>query len=182
MATRTIQIELPPDVYRHFEEKARLERHDDVSHYLSKTLHRVSLVEAAGRYTAPEMLREVARLPWDFRAPNTPIFCRPEQVFQSKQRPNEAYLKSLFPADLQEPLDALSLLDDSSLHKVVADGFPEAASHRLEDLHLKAQRSSLTDEEIEEQTRLMESHERLMVLRAEAAFLLSTRGHDVASS
>ncbi len=83
------------------------------------------------------------------------------------------------PPDLANLLVPLSSLGDDALWKLARDRLPRRASARLESLHLKAQRTELTDDEVQEERRLMDHYERAILVRAEAVWLLKERGHDV---
>lgn len=81
--------------------------------------------------------------------------------------------------DLAAAVAALRGLDDDALRKAARDRFPEEAAGRFQDLNLKQQRDGLTESELEEVADLRRGYERVVLLRAEAAWLLKERGHDV---
>lgn len=80
---------------------------------------------------------------------------------------------------LSEPLEQLSSLPNEALEKVARDRFPEKLSRELETLNLKDQREGLTESEQEKREKLLQGYERVILLRAEAALVLKTRGQAV---
>lgn len=83
------------------------------------------------------------------------------------------------PADLEEALSSLSLLDDQALWQAARSHLPVEAATRLENLHLKRQSEGLTETETQTLSRLVREYERAMLVRARAAVLLKQRGCDV---
>ncbi len=81
--------------------------------------------------------------------------------------------------DLAAAVSALRGLDDNALRKTAKERFPEEASTRFQALNFKQQRDGLTESELEEVVELRRGYERVVLLRAEAAWLLKERGHDV---
>ncbi len=81
--------------------------------------------------------------------------------------------------DLAAAASALRGLDDDALRKAARDRFPEEAAARFQALNLKQQRDGLTEPELGELAELRRGYERVVLLRAEAAWLLKERGHDV---
>jgi plasmid stability protein len=86
-----------------------------------------------------------------------------------------------FPADLQEAISPLALLDDESLWRAARSQLAAEVAAELENLHLKQQREALTETEAETLAGLVRQYERAMLVRAQAAALLKQRGHDVSS-
>ncbi len=82
------------------------------------------------------------------------------------------------PPDLREIVAPLRRLDDQALRRAAMDRFPEEAAARFAELNRKQQREGLTDEEVKALDHLRRGYERVMVVRAEAAALLTQRGHD----
>lgn len=193
MAKRTISIELPQEVYQRFAEQARLDLFDDVSLYISKGLSRVAneakdppptidfTVWLEAETTLVDAVHKVADKTTGVTSASAAVIAASDDLVPRlpASAPQVREPKDLLTDNLRAALDTLSELDDLALQKVVDDDFPTSASQRLETLNLKAQQASLTSEEIEEQAKLLDSHERLMLLRAEAAFLLKSHGHDV---
>ncbi len=119
----------------------------------------------------------------------------PEKIYrrfhhraQESQRTVEAELLSAvvavyeddeLPAELSEPLNQLRVLDDDALWQAARSAMPPESAARLEDLHFKRQSEGLTSDEASESARLLETYERYMLVRAQAAVLLKERGHDV---
>ena len=73
----------------------------------------------------------------------------------------------------------MALLDDESLWRAAGNRLAADVVEHLEALHLKAQDEGLTDAEAQEAAALTRRYERGMLVRAEAAYLLKQRGHDV---
>ncbi len=86
--------------------------------------------------------------------------------------------EDLSPA-LAAAASALRGLDDDALRIAARDRFPEKAAARFQALNLKQQRDGLTETELGELAELRRGYERVVLLRAEAAWLLKERGHDV---
>lgn len=84
------------------------------------------------------------------------------------------------PAELEDAISPLALLDDEALWRAARSHFPAEASAQLESLHLKRQSEGLTEIETQTLAGLMRQYERAMLVRAQAAALLKQRGHDVA--
>jgi len=85
------------------------------------------------------------------------------------------------PDDLVSSLDHLTLLDDADLWRAARSHLAPADAERLEAIHLKRQRVGLDAVEEDEQTLLSRAYDRFMLIRAQAAYLLAQRGHDVSS-
>jgi len=83
------------------------------------------------------------------------------------------------PADLDEAISPLSLLDDDALWRAARTHLPTEAAAQMENLHLKRQRKGLTEPEAQILTGLVRQYERTMLVRAQAAALLKQRGCDV---
>jgi plasmid stability protein len=81
--------------------------------------------------------------------------------------------------ELEEELASMALLDDESLWRAARNRLAAETVERLESLHYKAQDEGLTDTEAQEAATLTRRYERGVLVRAEAAFLLKQRGHDV---
>jgi plasmid stability protein len=81
--------------------------------------------------------------------------------------------------ELEEELASLALLDDESLWRAARNRLAAETVERLESLHFKAQDEGLTDTEAQEAATLTRRYERGVLVRAEAAYLLKQRGHDV---
>lgn len=86
------------------------------------------------------------------------------------------------PEDLGSTLASPSALDDDALRRLVRSQVPEADAHRLAKLADKRQRIGLDAAENAEAEELVERHDRVMLIRAEAGAILHRRGHDVMSS
>ncbi len=85
------------------------------------------------------------------------------------------------PVDLSDTLASLAALDDDSLWRMARRRVSDEDAARLAELGDKRQRVGLTGAELREAEELAERHDRILVVRAEAAALLKQRGHDVSS-
>ena len=85
------------------------------------------------------------------------------------------------PANLQEALTSLALLDDEALRRAADSRLGNEAVAELEALHFKQQRQGLTDAEMQRRGELIQQYERAMLVRAQATALLRQRGHDVST-
>lgn len=83
------------------------------------------------------------------------------------------------PADLEQAISPLALLDDTALWRAARSRFPTDSAERLEALHHKRQNEGLTTDEEQETATLMRQYERTILVRAQAAVLLKQRGHCV---
>ena len=83
------------------------------------------------------------------------------------------------PADLEEAITALTSLDDAALLRISQSRPAVEDGILLEALADKRQREGLTEAEERLLAELIERHDRVMVMRAEAIGLLHARGHDV---
>ena len=85
------------------------------------------------------------------------------------------------PQDIALELKQLKFLDDSYLWEVARQVVPSAKSARMQTLVLKQQNEGLTKHEEAEAKLLQHVAHRVMLLRAEAALLLKTRGHNIST-
>ena len=85
------------------------------------------------------------------------------------------------PADLNQALSPLALLDDASLWRAARTRLPAEAAEQMERLHLKRQREGLTEPEAQVLMGLVRQYERTMLVRAQAAVLLKQRRNDVSA-
>ncbi len=83
------------------------------------------------------------------------------------------------PADLNEALSPLALLDDEALRRAAHSHLSAEAAARMENLHLKRQREGLSEAEEQALDSLVRQYERAMLVRAQAAVLLKQRGQDI---
>jgi len=83
------------------------------------------------------------------------------------------------PADLEDAVAQLAVLDDAALFGAARAAMPSDAAEALEGLHHKRQREGLTEAEMEAAAALTRQYERFMLVRAEATALLVRRGRDV---
>ncbi len=83
------------------------------------------------------------------------------------------------PAELNEAISPLALLDDEALWRAARSHLPVEAAAQMENLHLKRQREGLIEAEAQTLAGLVRQYERAMLVRAQAAALLKQRGHDV---
>jgi hypothetical protein len=85
------------------------------------------------------------------------------------------------PADVADTLTSLGALDDSTLWQLARSRVADEDAARLAELGDKRQRVGLSSDELHEAEELIQRHDRVLVVRAEAAALLKLRGHDVSS-
>lgn len=85
------------------------------------------------------------------------------------------------PADLEAAIAALALLDDEVLWRVSRSQPTVEDGVLLDALVDKRRRQGLTDAEAQWLAELVDRHDRVMVLRAEAVARLRERGHDVSA-
>jgi hypothetical protein len=92
-------------------------------------------------------------------------------------------LRSLpgLPQDVKDELATFASLSDDVLWLLARSTLTEEQRQELADLNRKAQRCSLTDEEKAHQQELIDSYNRVLVRRAEAARLLKSRGYDLSN-
>ena len=83
------------------------------------------------------------------------------------------------PAELAAAVASLAVLDDEALWRTARSRLADELSRRTEELHHKRQREGLTAAETEEVAGLVRQYERVLLLRAKAAELLRSRGHDI---
>ena len=85
------------------------------------------------------------------------------------------------PADLKAMLDSLAALDDDTLWQLARSRVADEDIARLAELGDRRQRSGLTRDELDEADDLVQRHDRVIVVRAEAAAELKQRGHDISA-
>jgi hypothetical protein len=86
---------------------------------------------------------------------------------------------SELPADLEEAISPLSLLDDDALWRAAGSRLASEDAARMEELHHKREQEGLNEAESQVLAGLVRQYERSMLVRAQAAALLRQRGHDV---
>jgi plasmid stability protein len=77
---------------------------------------------------------------------------------------------------LAESLAALALLDNPDLERAAKTPLPAALAEDLEALHIKQQREGLTEVESVRSAHLSRAYEQSMLIRAQAAAILKSRG------
>ena len=87
-------------------------------------------------------------------------------------------LESL-PRNLAEAVEDLDVLDDEALWQAARSRLPAGQQEQLEALSFKQQSEGLSREERQSQERLLQTCDRVMLVRAHAARLLKERGHDI---
>jgi len=83
------------------------------------------------------------------------------------------------PIDVMDELKQLSFLDDEHLWRVAQQRVSEEKTVRIQILAEKQKAEGLTDSEQQEVLLLLQFANRTMLLRAEAAVLLKSRGFDI---
>jgi hypothetical protein len=82
--------------------------------------------------------------------------------------------------DMAKALEELEFLNDEELWRAAQNRLSAETRSQLEGLNLKQQRDPLTPDERETLEQLVHQYDQAVLLRAEAARLLKSRGHDVA--
>jgi hypothetical protein len=85
------------------------------------------------------------------------------------------------PADLEQAVSPLSLLDDEALWRAARSQLAAEDVAQMEELHARRDRQGLAGSEAEELAALVRRYERAMLVRAQAAALLRQRGHDISA-
>lgn len=83
--------------------------------------------------------------------------------------------------ELADAVKGLELLGDDELWHLARQAMSPEAGQELEALHGKQRDQGLTPTEDDARARLLREYERAMLIRAKAASLLKSRGHDVSS-
>lgn len=81
--------------------------------------------------------------------------------------------------ELMKAIDALNGLADEELWHLAKAVMSSEASQELEALHSKQRNEGLSPAEEATRVRLIHDYERIMLMRAQAAMLLKSRGHDI---
>lgn len=82
--------------------------------------------------------------------------------------------------DIQEAVASLDDLDDAALWQAAESRLSPTDSAAVENLHLKRQRTGLSDVEKQRLASLMHLYEKALLIRSHALLLLKQRGHDIA--
>ena len=85
------------------------------------------------------------------------------------------------PPEMMEELDQLAFLDNEHLWRVARQTVSEKKTTRIQTLIEKQEAEGLTSSEQQEVILLRQFANRIMLLRAEAAVLLKSRGLDISS-
>lgn len=83
-------------------------------------------------------------------------------------------------SDQEKRLDAMTVLTDQELWLALQQPLPRAWAKALEQLNQKRAATTLSETETRRHARLVEQCEWNMLVRAQAAKLLTERGHDIA--
>ncbi len=100
-----------------------------------------------------------------------------EQVL--KRRLEEALPVPLLPDDEEAELSALRMLSDDTLWTIAAEQMPRSQQERRINLLKLNERNALSDADQSELDDLLQRGDRLTVRKAEAARILTERGHKV---
>lgn len=116
------------------------------------------------------------------------IYARAREVAERTARPIESILRdwlesvaglpTLAPEEEAE-LQAIRSLSDDVLWTIAREQLPRAVQERLSLLLKLNEREAATNAEVEELDQLLERGDRLMLLKAEAAAILTERGYTV---
>jgi hypothetical protein len=83
--------------------------------------------------------------------------------------------------DILGAVEALKHLGDDELWRLARQAMSREASEELEALHARQQDQGLDPTEDARRAKLIHEYERTMLIRAQAASLLKSRGHDISS-
>jgi hypothetical protein len=122
--------------------------------------------------TLPDDISERARQIAEFTA--QPV----EQVLIEHLKTLSTPLPEL-PPDEQAELDALHNLSDDALWTIAREQMPETIQARAHELMDKNARGTISTSESRDLEQLVQRSDRLMLRKAEAAFILQQRGHSV---
>ena len=89
---------------------------------------------------------------------------------------------SVLPLDIQDEITALHYLSDDALWTIAQEQMPNAIQQRVQVLMDKNTFGAITEEERGELQQIVDRADRLMLRKAEAAYLLRERGHDFKQS
>lgn len=84
--------------------------------------------------------------------------------------------------DLEETLTQMAAMDTDALLRAARSHFPKESAAHLEELHVQKQRGGLSLIQEQQAEAYVKQYERAMLIRAQAAFLLSQRGYDVSKA
>jgi hypothetical protein len=96
-------------------------------------------------------------------------------VVQLPESDNEEGL----PPDLAEQVASLAVLTDEELWRAARTRLADEAADRLSELNDLRQRAGLSAAEAAEAAALLRQYERAILIRAKAAGILYSRGHDI---
>ena len=85
----------------------------------------------------------------------------------------------ILPEDVETELAAFTNLSDDALWILARSTLTQAEQEKLAHLNYEAKRRSLTEEEEAQRQALLDTFDRTMVRRAQAALLLKSRGYDL---
>ena len=85
----------------------------------------------------------------------------------------------LLPPDEQRELDALQNFSDEALWTIAREQMPSDKQSRMQTLMDANTRGTISENEYQELSQLVESGQRVMLRKAQAAALLTKRGHQV---
>src|SRR5262245_18383358 len=117
------------------------------------------------------------------------LYSRLRQSAQESHRSLEAELLDVLsnavpghdalPHSLSVELAQLDTMDDAELWRAAKSRPTSKAAAQLEALHMKRQKEDLSESEAHALAVLVDQYERSMLIRARAAAILKTRGHDL---
>ena len=118
------------------------------------------------------------------------IYKRARQIADATAQPVESVLLEqletalatplpTLPPDEQAELDALTYLSDDALWTIAREQMPAPKQARMQTLMDANTQGTITSDEHAELTRLVDQGQRLMLRKAQAAALLTERGHRV---
>jgi hypothetical protein len=121
------------------------------------------------------------------------VYIQAERVAKATAQPIETVLRqrleqafadprSRLPLDEQAELDALKHLSDDTLWTIAREQMPRLRQERMQVLMDRNSAGTITGEEHEELTSLVEQGQRLTLRKAQAADLLMDRGYQVTAA
>ena len=93
----------------------------------------------------------------------------------------DALTENELPYELRQQVAALPSLDNTALREVAQRKLTHEQEEAIEELLFKQQREGLGSAEIAQLTRLRETHDTILLMRAEALGLLHERGENIQS-
>ena len=104
---------------------------------------------------------------------------RARRMQRSVEEEVVAVVQDALPAEIADEMGQMTYLTERELWQATRTVMTSGENRRMQALVLKRQQEGLSAEEEAEAERLAQRHERVMLIRAQAAALLKERGQDV---